>query len=112
GRGKLPHPQRLLDPPQTDYSATPYDSVDALYATHTRAMDLIKPLLDKDDDWWEEVLEFKTRSIGVLHITRRTALVQCLTHSIRHYAQLATLIRQHGITADLPLDYIFMGMLH
>ena len=91
--------------------AIPYDSVDAIYATHTRAMDLIKRLLEKDDEWWEEVLEYKTRSIGVLHITRRTALVQSLTHSIRHYAQLATLVRHHGIKADLPLDYLFMGML-
>jgi hypothetical protein len=74
-------------------------------------MDLIRPLFEKDDDWWEEVLEFKTRSAGIMRISRRTALVQSLTHSIRHYAQLATLVRHHGITADLPLDYIFMGLL-
>jgi uncharacterized damage-inducible protein DinB len=108
---ELRYPERLLELPPTDYSAIPYDSVDAIYATHTRAMDLIKSLLEKNDEWWEEVLEYKTRSIGILHITRRTALVQCLTHSIRHYAQLATLVRHHGITADLPLDYIVMGML-
>jgi uncharacterized damage-inducible protein DinB len=108
---ELRYPERLLELPQTDYATIPYDSVDAIYATHNRAFDLIRPLLEKDEDWWEEVLEFKTRSIGALHITRRTALVQSLTHSIRHYAQLATLVRHHGITADLPLDYIFMGLL-
>ena len=108
---ELRYPERLLELPQTDYATIPYDSVDAIYATHSRAMDLIKPLLEKDDDWWEEVLEFKTRSAGIMRISRRTALVQSLTHSIRHYAQLATLVRHHGITADLPLDYIFMGLL-
>lgn len=108
---ELRYPERLLELPPTDYAAIPYDSVDAIYATHTRAMDLIKPLLEKEDEWWEEVLEFKTRSAGIMRISRRTALVQSLTHSIRHYAQLATLVRHQGITADLPLDYIFMGIL-
>ena len=108
---ELRYPERLLELPQTDYAAIPYDSVDAIYATHSQAMDLIRLLLEKDEAWWEEVLEFKTRSAGIMRVSRRTALVQSLTHSIRHYAQLATLVRHHGITADLPLDYIVMGLL-
>ncbi len=32
-----------------------------------------------------------------------------MTHGIRHYAQLATLVRQHGVTPDWPMDYLFMG---
>jgi uncharacterized damage-inducible protein DinB len=31
-------------------------------------------------------------------------------HSIRHYAQLATLVRQHGYKPTLPGDYLFMGI--
>jgi hypothetical protein len=33
-------------------------------------------------------------------------------HSIRHYAQLGTLIRQQGYKADWPGggDYLFMGV--
>jgi hypothetical protein len=30
-------------------------------------------------------------------------------HGIRHYAQLATLVRQHGVAPDWPMDYLFMG---
>ena len=108
---ELRYTERLAELPQTDYAAIPFDSVDAIYTTHNRAVELLLPLLGKEEEWWEQVLEFKTRSAGILRISRRTALVQSLTHSIRHYAQLATLVRHHGITADLPLDYIFMGLL-
>jgi uncharacterized damage-inducible protein DinB len=52
------------------------------------------------------VLEFKTRSAGTLRATRRTVLVHLLTHSIRHYAQLATLARKEGVAPDWGMDYI------
>jgi uncharacterized damage-inducible protein DinB len=33
-----------------------------------------------------------------------------LTHSIRHYAQLATLLRHHEIASDWMMDYLGMGL--
>jgi len=30
-------------------------------------------------------------------------------HSIRHYAQLATLARQNGFKPDWPMDYLYMN---
>jgi uncharacterized damage-inducible protein DinB len=108
---ELRYTERLHELPQTDYAAIPFDSVAAIYATHDRAMDMLRPLLDNDGAWWEEVLEFKTRSAGILRVSRRTALGQLLTHSIRHYAQLATLVRTHGIKHDLNADYILMGLV-
>ena len=103
--------ERLNELEQTPYESIPFDSVEAIYATHDRAMELLRPLLDRDAEWWEEVLEFKTRSAGTLRASRRTVLVHMLTHSIRHYAQLATLVRQHGVKHDLVADYLFMGLV-
>jgi len=102
--------ERLNDLPQTPYEAIPYDTVEAIFATHHRAMELLRPLMVRDDHYWDAVLEVKTRSAGTLHATRRTVLVHLLTHSIRHYAQLATLVRQHGVAPDWPMDYILMRM--
>lgn len=51
---------------------------------------------------------FQTRSAGVLLTSRKTVLFHALFHSIRHYAQLGTLIRAHGYKADRPGDYLFM----
>lgn len=107
---ELRYAERLNELPQTEYASIPFDSVETIYATHDRAMELLQPLLDKDEEWWEEVLEFKTRSLGTLRTTRRTVLVHMLTHSIRHYAQLATLVRQHGVKHDMIADYLYMGL--
>lgn len=105
---ELRYAEQLNGLPQTPYESIPYDSVETIYATHDRAIQLLRPLLDRGQAFWEEVLEFKTRSAGPLRASRRTVLVHMLTHSIRHYAQLATLVRQHGVKHDLIMDYIFL----
>lgn len=105
---ELRYAERLNELPETPYESIACDSARALYDTHDRAMALLRPLMDRDVSFWETVLEMKTRSAGLLRATRRTVLAHLLTHSIRHYAQLATLARQHGVAADFPMDYILM----
>ena len=102
--------ERLNELEQTPYESISFDSVEAIYTTHDRAMELLRPLLERDAKWWEEVLVIQTRSAGTLRASRRTLLVHVLTHSIRHYAQLATLVRQHGVKHDLVADYLLMGL--
>ena len=43
--------------------------------------------------------------------TRRTILVHLAMHGIRHYAQLATIVRQQGVKPDWGMDYLFMGLV-
>ncbi|MFC5863809.1 DinB family protein [Acidicapsa dinghuensis] len=107
---ELRYAERLNDLPQTQYDAIPFDSVEAIYKTHDRAMNLLRPLLDRDEAFWETVTDFQTRSVGTLHASRRTFFVHLLTHSIRHYAQLATLVRHQGIEHNWTADYLFMGL--
>lgn len=108
---ELRYAERLNELPQTEYSGIPYDSVDALYATHDRAMEMLRPLMDRDEAFWETVLDMKTRSAGTLRASRRTVLVHLLTHSVRHYAQLATLVRNHGAPSGIDMDYILMRLV-
>ena len=105
---ELRYAERLNELPETPYESVPFDSVESIYATHDRAMELLRPLMSREEPYWETVLEFKTRSAGILRASRRTVLVHMLTHSVRHYAQLATLVRQHGIAPGL-MDYILMS---
>lgn len=100
--------ERLNDVPETPYESIRYDSVGAIYATHDRAMELLISLLDKDVQFWETVLEMKTRSTGILRATRRTTFVHLPTHTIRHYAQLASLVRREGLAPGFEMDYIMM----
>ncbi len=105
---ELRYAERLNGLQETPYESIPYDSAEVIYATHNRAMELLRPLMERDDRFWNTVLEMQTRSAGILHAPARTVLVHLLTHSIRHYAQLATLVRKQGVAPDFAMDYILM----
>lgn len=104
---ELRYAERLADLPVSDYSAVPFDSVASIYSTHDRAIAIFQQLLSSNVDW-EQSLELTTRSMGQLRSTRKTVLVHALLHGIRHYAQLASLVRQHGVQPGWPMDYLFM----
>jgi uncharacterized damage-inducible protein DinB len=106
---ELRYAQRIADLPISDYAEIPFDSVDSIFATHTRSIALFQQSLAADTDWNEEI-EFPTRTAGRLRSNRKTILFHALLHSIRHYAQLATLVRQQGIKPDWQMDYLSMHM--
>ncbi|MBS1800199.1 MAG: DinB family protein [Acidobacteria bacterium] len=107
---ELRYAERLTGLPQTEYEQVPYDSVDAIYATHDRAVVLFRQALGAGLNW-DEVIEFKTRSRGLFKASMKTILFHALLHSQRHYAQLGTLVRKHGHAIEGPGDYLFMGMV-
>jgi uncharacterized damage-inducible protein DinB len=106
---ELRYAERLAGLPVSDYANLPVDSVSSLYAIHDRAIALLNQQLASPVDW-DEPIEFATRSMGLARSTRKTVLFHTLLHSIRHYAQLATLARQHGIKPDWPMDYLLMNI--
>ena len=104
---ELRYAERLQDQPETAYEQLAFGSAQEIFAVHTRAMELIAPLLLRNSDFWDETIIFSTRSAGVLHASRRKVLVHLALHGIRHYAQLATLVREQGVAPDWPMDYLF-----
>ena len=107
---ELRYAERLCGRAQTPYESIPKGVPQALYATHELAMSLLRDLLERGDVDWEGSVEFSTRKAGVLRASRRTVLVHLLMHSIRHYAQLATVARQGGAKPDWEMDYLAMGL--
>lgn len=107
---ELRYAERLAKLPPTDYDTVSFDSVDSIYATHNRASSLLKDVLARNDFDWTERIEFVTRSRGPARSSNKTIFFHTLLHSARHYAQLATLVRQHGIDPGWPMDYLFMDM--
>lgn len=105
---ELRYAERLAGVPATDYSAIAFDSADAIYTTHRCAVALFTKQLESDADW-DEKIEFVTKSMGPMRASRKTVLFHALLHGIRHYAQLATLVRHHGIKPDWQMDYLMMG---
>ena len=106
---ELRYAERLAGLAETSYELIGKGSGEELFATHDRAMALLRDVLSRSDVAWVEPMQFATRSAGTIQASRRTVLVHLLMHSVRHYAQLATLVRQHGIKPGWPMDYLFMG---
>jgi len=106
---ELRYAQRILGLPESTYEDVSAESVATIYTAHDQAIALVREALGLPTLDWEIPIEFKTRSAGILLASRRTILIHALMHSIRHYAQLATLVRQHGVKPGWSMDYLFMG---
>ena len=106
---QLRYAERLAGLPISDYAAIPFDSVESIYAVHERSVAIFQQLLASDVDW-SEPIDFVTRTAGTLYSDRKTILFHALLHGIRHYAQLASLVRQCGVKPDWPMDYLFMNV--
>lgn len=107
---ELRYAERLRALPETPYESIPNETAEAIYEVHHRAMQLLLPLSQHGDEWWQHVLEFGTRSGGQMKASRRVIYFHLLLHSVRHYAQLATIVRQHGIDPGWMMDYLDMRL--
>jgi uncharacterized damage-inducible protein DinB len=107
---ELRYAERLADLPATDYAAIPFDSVEVIYSTHDRATALFQQLLASGSCDWNERIEFATRTMGPARSSRKSIFFHALLHAARHYAQLATLVRQHGIKPGWHMDYLVMDL--
>jgi uncharacterized damage-inducible protein DinB len=106
---ELRYAQRLAGLPESPYEEIPKTPLNAIFAAHELAFGMIRTLLaDPNYDWSTEVT-FDTITLGRLRATRETILLHLILHGIRHYAQLATLVRQEGFKQDWPMDYLFIG---
>jgi uncharacterized damage-inducible protein DinB len=104
--------QRLLGEPPIDYSSLPADTLEKLISIHrTAAANYETFLAAANGPVMEEVIEVVTRTAGTLRASRRSIFVHAMLHSMRHWAQLATLLRHEGMKTDWPQDYLFYAMV-
>jgi uncharacterized damage-inducible protein DinB len=108
---ELRYSERLSGEPVTPYEQVPDGSADMLFGLHRQAFERFHKLLADDSVNWDEKLEFVTLSAGTLNATRKKVLFHGLLHGIRHYAQLATLVRQHGVKPDWHMDFLMSGAM-
>jgi uncharacterized damage-inducible protein DinB len=102
---ELRYAERLADSHVTDYVNIPFSTGAEIFAAHTQAFAILNRLLDDPSFDWDQEIEFATLTAGRRRALRRAVFQHALLHSIRHYAQLATIARQHGFTPG-PLDYL------
>ena len=105
---ELRHSQRLNGDDVTSYDAIAVGSLDDLMAVHAQAaQNLRKFLSTANDATLLEVIPLQTVSAGTLHASRRKLFTHVLLHSIRHWAQLSSLLRESGYKTDWPKDFLF-----
>ena len=105
---ELRYAERLHGEPVTEYEDIPKATVNDIFDTHDLAFAKLRDMLENDSYEWDTDIESATKD-GLLIASRRVVLFHTLLHSMRHYAQLTTLLRHAGITVDWQQDYLFMG---
>lgn len=88
--------QRCLQVPLTDTSVIPADDVEALFAVGAASRRALRELLASfPESEWDAPREMSfdghTRTV-----TSRRMILQAVTHELRHWAQVATFLRQAG----------------
>jgi uncharacterized damage-inducible protein DinB len=105
---ELRHSQRLNAEEVTSYDSIPVGSLDELMAVHTQAIQNLRKFLSTANDAaLLEVIPLQTVSAGTVHASRRKLVTHILLHSIRHWAQLSSVLREAGYKTDWPKDFLF-----
>ena len=101
--------QRLAGIPETPREAVPLGPVAALFALHLEADELLKGLLADTQQDWEAPYTMQSNVLPPDQRTfsRRKVLAHALFHGQRHWAQLATLLREAGSPAGFRGDILF-----
>ncbi len=109
---ELRYAERLVGAVPTPYDRLPTGSLDEIFSIGDTAREKIRQYLARTTDAdLRTVLTFETRTAGTLSSSKRKIVAHVLLHGTRHWAQIATALRQHGDKQDWPHDFIFTDAL-
>jgi uncharacterized damage-inducible protein DinB len=109
---ELRYAERLLEEAVTEYDQLPTATVDELFAAAERSANKLRQFMKSADEAeWKKIMTFPTRSAGTLSASKRKIFAHALLHGMRHWAQLATFLRQKGHKQPWPHDLIFSDVL-
>lgn len=94
---ELRYAERLAGLSVSAYEALADGSVEELWSIHRRAAALRDRFLrEATPEALDRVLVSDTRRLGRIESRAHTVVVHSLVHGIRHWAQIAAVLRQHG----------------
>jgi uncharacterized damage-inducible protein DinB len=101
---------RLSDRPLTDTGSIPADNIEALFAFGRQSRKGLRNLIETfPAAGWDTLNEYKFMN-NLLRATPRKIIAHVVLHEIRHWAQIATLLRFHGLTTEFH-DFLFSPVL-
>jgi uncharacterized damage-inducible protein DinB len=109
---ELRYTQRLTDKPVTSYEELPTGSVADLFGIGERARAGLRAYLaNATDEQLKSVQEFPTRTAGTLRASERKMFAHTIIHSVRHWAQLATALREAGYETKWMKDFLMTEVM-
>jgi uncharacterized damage-inducible protein DinB len=109
---QMRYAERLLNLPITEYESLHGKSGQELFQLAQKSLeDLRSFAVAANDPDWDGTLTFPTRTAGTLTASRRKIFIHALLHGVRHWAQLATFLRQHGYKQHWAHDFIFTSAI-
>jgi uncharacterized damage-inducible protein DinB len=104
--------QRLLGEPMTPDAELPHSSGEDLFAVATNAHRKLRQFLaGASTQSIEELRTFPSPTLGEFTVTPRKLLMHAIVHGIRHWAQVARILRENGQRADFSHDVLFSKVI-
>jgi uncharacterized damage-inducible protein DinB len=105
---ELRYAERLMEQPEVPAESLAKASLDDLFVIGATARKKFREFMARATDAdWNKTISFKTLSVGQMSATKRKCFVHALLHGMRHWAQLATALRQRGSQAEWHHDFMF-----
>jgi uncharacterized damage-inducible protein DinB len=104
---ELRYAQRLLGRPVTGYEQLDLSTLDALWRIQHAARSTLRVYLERlPDGEREREMTFDTRTLGPFTATAHKVTAHLFLHGIRHWAQIATALRQAGHRQPWEHDWL------
>jgi uncharacterized damage-inducible protein DinB len=108
----LRYAQRLVGLPVSAYETLDGLDLDGLFALAERAHALLAGwLAGASEADLSRAHTFTTLSAGTLDASARKIVVHACTHHLRHWAQIATVLRLHGQPSDWVHDFMMSDVM-
>lgn len=108
---ELRYAQRLLDQEVTSWEGFRQTSIEDVFAlgAHARGQ-LVHFLTSAPESELDRVLTFQTLTAGPVSATKHKIASNIFLHGIRHWGQVATVLRQHGFADQWGHDMLLSSV--
>ena len=108
---ELRYAQRLVGDEVTPWEEFPQTSIESVFdlGENARAQ-LVQFLTTASESDLGRVLTFQTLTAGTVTASKHKLASNIFLHDIRHWAQIATVLRQHGFVDQWPHDLLLSAV--
>ena len=108
---ELRYTQRLLGDEVTPWEGFPQSSIEDVFELGENARaQFVQFLTSAPESELDRVLTFETLTAGTVTASKHKLASNVFLHDIRHWAQIATVLRQHGYTGQWPHDMLLSAV--